>query len=105
MQLRMSVEFTAKEEDDGYQYFQVVVDNASGYDNDAGKDGNLFQKDTICFAGVVGRGYLPIHSSEITYCYNKGDITAHCGYPDEVCWPFNEKYPATQGKTECIEKK
>ncbi len=65
----------------------------------------IYQKDTLCFAGVVGRGYLPTHPSEITYCYNKGDITAHCGYPGEVCWPFNEKYPATQGKTECIEKK
>ncbi len=65
----------------------------------------IYQKDTLCFAGVVGRGYLPTHPSEITYCYNKGDITAHCGYLGEVCWPFNEKYPATQGKTECIEKK
>ncbi len=55
----------------------------------------LFQKDTLCFAGVVGRGYLPTHPSEITYCYNTGDITAHCGYLGGVAGFFNEEVGVT----------
>lgn len=55
----------------------------------------MFQKDTLCFAGVVGRGYLPTHSSEITYCYNTGDITAHCGYLGGVAGFFNEEVGVT----------
>ena len=49
------------------------------------------QKDTLCFAGVVGRGFLPSYPSEITYCYNTGDITAHCGYLGGVAGFFDEE--------------
>ena len=33
-QLRMMLEFEAKEEEDGYQYLQVLFDNTTGYDSD-----------------------------------------------------------------------
>ncbi len=50
-----------------------------------------FQNDELCFAGVVGRGLLPNYPSEITYCYNRGDITAHCGYLGGVAGFFNDE--------------
>ncbi len=50
-----------------------------------------FQNDELCFAGVVGRGLLPNYPSEITYCYNRGDITAHCGYLGGVVGFFNDE--------------
>ncbi|MBP5650860.1 MAG: hypothetical protein J6X01_07290, partial [Bacteroidales bacterium] len=55
----------------------------------------LYQKDMICFAGVVGRGILPYLSSDITYCYNTGDITAHCGYLGGVAGFFDEEVGVT----------
>ena len=59
-----------------------------------------FQKDTLCFAGVVGRGFLPTYPSEITYCYNTGDITAHCGYLGGVAGFFSEEGGVTNN-TRC----
>lgn len=50
-----------------------------------------FQNDELCYAGVVGRGLLPNYPSEITYCYNRGDITAHCGYIGGVAGFFNDE--------------
>ena len=40
-QLRMTLEFEAKEEEDGYQYLQVLFDNTTGYDSgNAADNGN-----------------------------------------------------------------
>ena len=60
-----------------------------------------FQKDTLCFAGVVGRGFVPNYPSEITYCYNRGDITAHCGYLGGVAGYFDEEGGVTNN-TRCV---
>ena len=59
-----------------------------------------FQKDTLCFAGVVGRGFVPAYPSEITFCYNTGDITSHCGYLGGVAGFFDEEGGVTNN-TRC----
>ena len=59
-----------------------------------------YQNDVLCFAGVVGRGYLPAQPSEITYCFNTGNITAHCGYLGGVAGFFDEEAGYTN-RTRC----
>ncbi len=48
-----------------------------------------FQEDTLSVAGVVGRGLVPTTPSLISRCYNKGHITAHCGYIGGVAGLFD----------------
>ena len=48
-----------------------------------------FQEDTLSVAGVVGRGLVPTTPSLISKCYNKGRITAHCGYIGGVAGLFD----------------
>ena len=99
-QLRMTLEFEAKEEEDGYQYLQVLFDNTTGYDSDNSADkGNpgtpSLSKYMAGFEIYKGKKYTEYK----TYSFPVTSVGNDAGAVDP--WghdPTNHKFPLDKQK-------
>ena len=99
-QLRMMLEFEAKEEEDGYQYLQILFDNTTGYDSENAADkGNpgtpSLSKYMAGFEIYSGRKYTEYK----TYSFPVTSVGNDAGAVDP--WghdPTNHKFPLDKQK-------
>ena len=99
-QLRMTLEFEAKEEEDGYQYLQILFDNTTGYDSDnsaeKGNPGTLsLSKYMAGFEIYSGKKYTEYK----TYSFPVTSVGHDAGAVDP--WghdPTNHKFPLDKQK-------
>ena len=94
-QLRMTLDFNAKESDDGYQYIQVLTDNTSTYDSGAGSG----DPGTITYSRYMA-GFEIKSGSAYTeykkYSFPILSVGSNAGHTDP--WGYGTEFPLSKQK-------